>query len=282
MLWRTSLVCAVLLAMAPAAVFGAAVVRFGSGAAPADIQGVVDQFRTDVGLGGTNNGVGGSFANGFRNINWDGVPESFAAPNNLPGNFFNSTSPRGALFSTGDGTGFQVSSTNGSGTPVRFGNINAGYANTFQTFTPQRLFTVLDSTEMDVTFFVPGVPALGATVNGFGAVFSDVDLGDSSSIEFFDAGNSLLNLVFVPASPNSGLSFVGVSFTGGERVARVHITSGNAPLGSSTLDGSGIDLVVMDDFMYGEPSQVPETSTLSLLGLGTLVWLAGQRLRRNP
>ena len=67
------------------------------------------------------------------------------------------------------------SSTSGSGTPVRFGNINPAYPNTFQTFTPQRLFTVLDSTELDVTFFVPSLPALGATVNGFGAVLRPAD-----------------------------------------------------------------------------------------------------------
>jgi hypothetical protein len=234
----------------------------------------------DTGLGGPNNGVGGGpFVTGFRNINWDGVPESSAAPNTLPGNFFNSTSPRGALFTT-SGTGFQVSSTNGSGTPVRFGNINPSYASTFQTFTPQRLFTMLDSTEMDVTFFVPGTPALGATVNGFGAVFSDVDMGDSAQLDFFGDGNSLLGSFFVPASANNGLSFLGVSFNSGERVARVHITSGNAPLGASTLDGGAIDLVVMDDFMYGEPLLVPEASTLSLLALGGLVWLAGHCRRR--
>ena len=279
MLWRTSLMGAAMLAMAPAALFGAAVVRFGSGAAPADIQGAVDQFRLDIGLGGGNNGVGGTFANGFRNINWDGVPDNLSAPNNLPGNFFNSTSPRGVVLTTGTGTGFQVSSTGGSGTPVRFGNINASYANTFQTFTPERLFTVLDSTEMDVTFFVPSFPAVGATVNGFGAVFSDVDLGDSAQLDFFSAGNSLLGSFFVPVSPNNGLSFLGVSFTGGERVGRVHVTGGNAPLGSSTFDGGVIDLVVMDDFMYGEP--VPEAATLSLLGLGAFLCLAGRRLRRR-
>src|SRR4051794_40131850 len=34
-------------------------------------------------IGGANNGVGGSFGNGFRAINWDGVPDAFAAPNSL-------------------------------------------------------------------------------------------------------------------------------------------------------------------------------------------------------
>ncbi len=281
MFWRTGLVWAALLTMAPVAGFGAAVVRFGSGAAAGDIQGVVDLFRTDIALGGGNNGVGGGpFTTGFRNINWDGVPDGFSAPNNLPENFFNNNSPRGAVFSTTTGTGFQTSSTSGSSTPVRFGNINAAYATTFQTFSTQRLFTTLDSTEMDVMFFVPGTPALGATVNGFGAVFCDVDFGDSAQIDFFGAGDALLGSYYVPVSPNNGLSFLGVSFNGGERVSRVHINSGNAPLGAATLDGGPIDLVVMDDFMYGEPLQVPEASTMSLLVVGALTMWGARRFRR--
>ena len=93
-----------------------------SGTTPADIQTAVDAFRASL---GTNNGIGGTFASGRREINWDGVPDQFAAPNLMPPNFFNSNSPRGAVFLT-LGTGFQVSanSSNPTNTPVRFGNIN--------------------------------------------------------------------------------------------------------------------------------------------------------------
>jgi hypothetical protein len=44
-------------------------------------------------------------------------------------------------------------------------------------------------------------------------------------------------------------------------VARVRIISGQAPLASTRVDGgangAGFDLVVMDDFIYGEPQQIP-------------------------
>jgi hypothetical protein len=63
-----------------------------SGATPADIQTAVDAFRNFL---GPNNGVGGTFPTGRREINWDGVPDAFSAPNLLPANFFNSNSPRG-------------------------------------------------------------------------------------------------------------------------------------------------------------------------------------------
>ena len=113
-----------------------------SGANPADIQTAVDAFRASL---GTNNGIGGTFASGRREINWDGVPDQFSAPNLLPANFFNSNSPRGAVFFT-LGTGFQVSanSSNPTNTPVRFGNIHPVYPELFSTFSPQRLFTALN------------------------------------------------------------------------------------------------------------------------------------------
>src|SRR3984885_344420 len=113
----------------------APVVRQGSGASTAALQSIVDQFRTD--LGGTNNGIGGSFTTGRREINWDGVPDSFSEPNNFPLDFFNVNSPRGVIFNAiEDSTGsalnqFAVSSTTASGIPVRFGNLNPNYANDF-------------------------------------------------------------------------------------------------------------------------------------------------------
>src|SRR3984893_1847104 len=241
-----------------------------SGSSPAGIQATVDGYRTD--LGTLNANVAGSFGSGRREINWDGVPGMVSAPDPLPANFFNVTSPRGVVFSTA-GTGFQVSATVASGTPVEFGNINATYPGLFQTFSPQRLFTALGSNVLDVNFFVPGttIPAL---TRGFGSVFTDVDLANTTSLQFFDASNTSLGTFFVPAGTvaNESLSFLGVDF-GSNIVSRVRITNGNAALGPN---GGALDLVVMDDFLFGEPvAAVPEPSTLMLLcgglrGLGVM------------
>jgi MYXO-CTERM domain-containing protein len=256
-----------------------AVLRAGSGATPAELQGVVNLFRAD--LGGTNNGVGGGpFTSGFRAINWDAVPDSFSAPANLPADFFNANSRRGALFAT-PGSGFQVSADadNPTLTPVRFGNLDPSYAAIFQTFSAERLFTALGSPVMDVNFFVPDQPAQPAYTHGFGVVFADVDLSDSTSLEFFDLDNASLLTAFAPPSASGGLSFLGVTFTGGERVGRVRITSGNTALGAGVLDGGQLDLVVMDDFFYGEPLLVPEPGKVALLGLGALALLPVWRRR---
>jgi len=229
------------------------VVRSASGASPASIQATVDQFRTDVSLGGALNAPNtGPFVIGRREINWDGVPDAVADPNALPGTFFNDVSKRGALLTT-PGTALAVSANavNPTGTPVRFGSINPGYPANFQTFSPQRLFAALGSTIVDVTFFVPTSPSTPATVNGFGSVFTDVEIAGSTTIEYFDANGDSLGTFAAPVGPNAGLSFLGVSFDAGERVARVRITSGNAPLGP--VDSPTVDVVVMDDFIYSEP-----------------------------
>ena len=249
---RRSLVVLGLVILVPCAAFGGAIVRSATGVSPASIQTAMDQFRAD--LGGANNGIGGTFATGRREINWDGVPDAVSAPNNLPANFFNSNSPRGAVFST-PGTAFQVSAKAGNPTmtPVLFGNINPTYPGTFQTFSPERLFAAVGSNITETTFFVPGTTAQ-AFVSGFGAVFTDIDSATSTTIQFFDLAGFSLGTFAVPAlQPGSqNLSFLGVSFNGTERVARVRITSGNTALGPSD-NPPGTDAVAMDDFIYGEP-----------------------------
>ncbi|HEY0457865.1 MAG TPA: VCBS repeat-containing protein [Pyrinomonadaceae bacterium] len=241
------------------AVSAAPIVRQGSGANTAALQAIVDQFRAD--LGGANNGVGGSFTTGRREINWDGVPDSFSEPNNLPVDFFNVNSPRGVIFNAvEDEAGaalnqFAVSATTASGVPVRFGNLNANYSTIFTTFSAQRLFTMRNAHIMEVNFVIPGTN-IPATVSGFGVVFTDVDSatgGNRSLIRVYGADGRQLSAASAPVLDN-GLSFVGISFNAGERVARVVIESGNAPLNATNNDGvSGVDVVAMDDFIYGEP-----------------------------
>jgi len=238
-------------ASAPPQVFEA------SGAAPADIQTAVDAFRNF--LGNPNNIAGPPSATGHREINWDGVPDAFSAPHLLPANFFNKNSPRGIVFFT-PGTGFEVSANlvNPTFTPVRFGNINPVYPALFSTFSPQKLFTALNSTITENLFFVPsGTPGVNstqsATVKGFGVVFTDVNLGNSTKIEYFDVGGNLLFSRNVLPAPNNrgGLSFLGVGFDTAN-VFLVRITSGNR-----ILKVPNLDVVVMDDFIYGEPLRLP-------------------------
>lgn len=233
----------------------APVVRQGSSATAGGLQAIVDTFRAD--LGGSNNGVGGSFPTGRREVNWDGVPDSFAAPNFLAPDFFNTNSPRGIVFHTllesgGALNDFIVSADSGSGTPVRFGNIDASYTSTFITFTAERLFVPRNGFGTMVQFFQPGT-SNRAVVPGFGVVFTDVDSASNAIVTAFAPDGS--QLVAASAPPlDGGLSFVGISFDAGEKIDHVVIRSGTHPLKSGNVDEvGGVDVIAMDDMIYGEP-----------------------------
>jgi hypothetical protein len=253
----SSLVLLSLAGVAPAA----PVVRSASGANAAAIQATVDQFRTD--LGALNPNTTSTFATGRREINWDGVPDAFSAPNFFPSNFFNSNSPRGVIFgspasnSGNDTSNFIVSANAASGTAVRFGNIDASYSSIFQTFSAERLFTVRstndNSTVLSIQFFIPGT-SIPAGVSGFGAVFCDVDSNINAIMRVYGVDGRLATVPISVTAANNGLSFLGVSFNAGEKIARVEILSGNKPMVSGNVDGTnGVDVIAMDDFIYGEP-----------------------------
>jgi hypothetical protein len=251
----------------------ASIIREAAGANAAAIQSTVDQFRTDLGTLRPN--TKSAFLNGRREINWDGVADTSAAPSNLPGDFFNNNSPRGVVVST-PGSALQVSadSSNATSTAVRFGNLNATYSSQFQTFSAERVFAPVGSNVVDVTFFVPGTN-IPATVTGFGAVFTDVDNATSTKIRFFDPnGVLLLSRDLLPAAGSQGLSFLGVSFQNGQRVAKVQIINGNTALGPNDNPAGGIDAVAMDDFIYAEPQAAacpPQTITGNV-GQGSTVY----------
>jgi hypothetical protein len=219
------------------------------------IDGALAQYRAL--LGPDNGGEPGGRGGGRREINWDGVPDALAAPQMLPGDFFNaSTAPRarGANLAT-PGAGVQVSAKAGnpSGTPVRFGHINPSYVELFKTHSPERLFSPIGSNIVDMSFTVPGskTPAL---VRGFGAVYTDVNL-THTSFEYFDRDNRSLGRFAVPAAPK-GLSFLGVAFDK-PIVARVRIEYGTAALGPN--ESASTDVSVMDDFIDGEPQAAEST-----------------------
>jgi hypothetical protein len=229
-----------------------------AGPTVASIQNTVDLYRTALGDPNNGNVVGQS--SGRREINWDGGGSTATAIVGTP--FTGFLANRGALFTT-TGTGFVQAPLAGLVDTFH----NPTYASIFQPFSLQRLFSPIDSNVTEVTFFVPGPDNKPATTNGFGAVFTDVDLpngsgpGDtngnrnaSTLIECFGTDGGLIFSSFVPASPGDGsLSFFGIVF-GDARIARVRITSGDAPPGPN--DDGTHDIVMMDDFLYGEPQPI--------------------------
>ncbi|HEV8554396.1 MAG TPA: hypothetical protein VGR65_13605 [Casimicrobiaceae bacterium] len=238
-----------------------------AGPTAASIQGAVDEFR--AALGEPNNGnTPGPLASGRREINWDGggANNTTTAPV-TPFNVFLNT--RGGQFIT---PGIGLSQAPPSGGPQ--GGLaglfnNPTYGTIFSTFSPLRLFTPVGSNITEALFFLPGTNgAVPATVSGFGAVFTDVDQPDGSGpgtkrgnrgastlIEYFGADNKVLFSSFVPASPgDASLSFFGIVFDE-PLIARVRITTGDTAPGPD--DDEKHDIVMMDDFIYGEPQPLP-------------------------
>ena len=262
---------AALVALSALASAGAAPVFFeSSGATAAAITPTRDAFRSAIGGGGVA-GANGSFGGLRREINWDGVPDARADPFALPANFFNTTSPRGVVFST-PGTGFLVSANAGQATASLF-----GFANDFQAFSAQRLFTAVNSNITDVHFFAPGTNA-AATVTAFGVIFTDVEVAGLTRLDFFDDSDLLLFSRDALVSGNQGLSFVGALVTTGS-IGRVRITSGaNTLVANGVLGNPNDDVVVMDDFIYAEPlrgASVPAPGTLALVALALALLARG-------
>lgn len=272
----TALAFSPLVSAAPIVFSGVTV----AGAGDPGFNSVIDGFR--AGLGGVLNPPGACAptpcTSGRREINWDAVPAGASSPNAFPGDFFNGTAgvqpagrQRGASFTT-PGTGFRVSATDFSD-EASFNSVAE-----FAAFSPARLFASLGSPITDVRFSVPGNPGATAFVNGFGVVFTDVDITGSTTLQYFDINDNSLGIFTVPGvfpagtvgqNSQESFSFLGVTFSAGERVGRVRITSG-----THGVDGTFVgndDAVVMDDFIFGEPLRVvPVPATALLLGIGAL------------
>jgi hypothetical protein len=207
----------------------------------------VDRFRALLG-DPSNGGTAGEQVTGRREISWDGAGANpFNNKNDFPAAFFNTNVKSGAVFTT-QGTGFRNDS-------LRFAEVNGTYADQFAAFSPTKVFAPVGSNVMDVHFQVAGQPT-PALVTGFGAVFSDVDVAAASSLEFFGADGRSLGVFAAPQrSDAAGLSFVGAKFDTAI-IAVVRITLGTGVLGASANDvsaGGTADLVVVDNFVYGEP-----------------------------
>lgn len=266
MIHLSSAVLALILAGAPTFVNAEAIFS-STGANAAAIQSTVDAFRAAL---GTNNGVlPGGLAGGRREVNWDAIPTGLL--DSFPGTFFQSS--RGIEFST-PGTRMKVSGDVGSPS-FEFADVTATIPGMgpwgpieLSSFSSPRMFAPIDSVFTEISFFVPGT-SQRAGVQGFGAVFVDVDLANTSKLTLYGANDVILFDSFISPSgvQSEGLTFLGVILDPGVLASRVLITGGSQPI-NTVLMNPPPDGIAIDDVIFAEPSPIPEPSLLALLGLG--------------
>jgi hypothetical protein len=221
-LLKVSLISAVVALALPAVASAAPEIRTVSGATPASLDATINAFKAGAG-------------ERRSEINWDGVPATATFPNRFPGGFFGSQ--RGAEFDT-PGIGTEIS----NGTPWGGG---------FPRYSGDKLFSPVGSNYTNVRFNVPGTPRQAFT-SAFGVVLSDVDTTGGASVTFLDSRGATILDVPVPPGPN-GLSFVGVRFRDGERIAEVQVRAGTAPIAPGVVDTPQTDLAAIDDVLFAEP-----------------------------
>ena len=227
------------------------------------IQSAVDTFRAALGNNNLNNP--GPIQKGRREINWDGGNPNLLDTTPPVNPFLVFLNTRGSQFKT-PGLGLSQAPPSGGaqgGLAALFGNPT--YATIFRAFSLSRLFTPVGSNITEASFSVPGTNGNApAAVRGFGAVFTDVDQADgtapgstrrgSTQIDYFDKNGKLIFSSFVPASPGDGsLSFFAIKFDDA-RIASVRIKTGDVAPGPN--DDASHDIVMMDDFIYGEPQLI--------------------------
>jgi hypothetical protein len=289
--WHSSAILAAAFSLLPGATISAS-------AATLVFSGTGDNARLEfeamkVAIGGANNGGLGPQVDGFRTISWDGVRldgtdfggnTQVIVQDKVVGIPENRFLAQGTLYD-------EVYIVSGDG----FESVNPGVAGQFPAFSPRNTFAHFgeDRNEIDQSFTVPGTFTAAAT-RGFGAIFLDVELPNTSSIEYFSGSKSLGKYFVEPA--NSGEpSFLGVLFDK-PIVTRVELNLGNNTIfdleGNTPIAGpaddpeKGVDLVATDDFLYAEPLEVdnleiPEpSSVLGLLLCGGLGAISGWRKRR--
>lgn len=219
----------------------------GTGTGPGSAAAARSAF--EAALGGADNGTQpGPITGGYRVLDWSGdvVP---LGPGWFSGSTVTYTVHLGADSVQGQPQVGLGLATPGSAVAMSidgFLGFNPSYPALFQSAGTSTLFAPVGSTETDLTFSVPSapdpplvtpqppgpfsgnvdaaLPGAQASVGGFGATFLNVELSDSSSIEFFAGDGSSIGTYDVPAGAPGEPEFLGVLF-GAAPVVNAKISS---------------------------------------------------------
>jgi hypothetical protein len=239
----------------------------------------LNAFKAALG-GGAANTAAAPQAGGFRTINWDGVKtdgtDSGAGPNST---FVIASKTVGISLNRfqGQGTFFLDNyAVSGDG----FTDVNPNVtATTLQAFSKSNTFAMYNVNAIFQSFVLPSAPGTDpvlAGTRGFGAIFINNEVANTSSIEFFH-GDQSLGKFFVPANPTPGApEFLGELWPANMPVVTtVALTPGTASTGvvfdfkGTTATPAGTDptkLVTTDDQVYAEPVAATDVEPVTIQG----------------
>jgi hypothetical protein len=245
---------------------------FGGGAGQPTAAAALASFQAAI--GGSNNGATTQPINGgFRQITWDGVKldgtdsggganTTVISKGNVVGIPLNRFQTNGVYF----GAVYAVSGSDASGNT--FTSVNPSVAGLFPPLSPKNTFAMFNDNGIDFKFVLPSTTnstIVSASSRGFGAVFENVEIANTTSIQYFN-GNTLLDTEFAPVSGKGQQSFVGALFSS-PVVTRVVLTLGtdvifsfdgtNFKPGPAADDGVTHNLVTTDNWLFPEPVATP-------------------------
>ena len=225
------------------------------------------QAAFEKAIGGANNGANPpEKANGFRDINWDGVKldgtdfnghSTVIVKNKVVGIPVNRFQARGVIFD-------EVYFVAGDG----FASVNPSVAGLLNAFSPKNIFAHTGDTDLGVGFVTPSNPPsqpVQQATRGFSAVFLNVEKPDTSNIEY-ENGSNTIGTFFAPAGPAGAQEFLGVLFNA-PVVTHVDVNPGTAaifnlengkvvPGPKDIARGGKANLAAVDNFDYAEPANV--------------------------
>ena len=232
----------------------------------------------EAAVGGVKNTAAKPQADGFRVITWDGVKTDGTEAGTIVINGTNVGIPinrfqtQGSLFET-------VYAVSGDGFKSTNASVNAASPDLFPAFSPNNTFAMFNDNGIEFSFVLPSTTAttpLPAASRGFGAIFRNVTVANTTGIEYF-SGSTLLGTFFVPVGTQGQAEFLGVLFPNAV-VTNIAIFLGTDVLfdfNGSGPTGGGVDnpasdhnLVATDDFVFAEPVANAEPP---ITGSGVLV-----------
>jgi hypothetical protein len=228
----------------------------------------------ETAIGGSNNGAAAPptpLTTGFRDINWDGVKldgtDFGGGPNTIVidagktvGIPLNRFQERGVFF----GAIYAVSGPASATDPSTFADVNPNVAGLLPAFSPKNTFAMFNDNGIDFKFVLPSAHTtelVSAASRGFGAIFENVTIPNTTSIEYFN-GSTSLGKFFAPVGPKGQSVFLGELFNN-PIVTNVTLTLGTDVIfkfDGTTFSSSGVvddgtthNLVSVDDWVYPEP-----------------------------